>query len=855
MRIAVMATIGIFLTVVLAAPGNSGQIASHIYTALKMKDHMSPKCRAIVDANKDAYLEGAQGPDITGVVQYGLGRKSTMPVQTVGEESHYDKTGELTANILFSAKTEPQIAFALGWITHYLNDQYVHPVVNRYGGYYKVDSIRHKALEQLESKYVYAEKSSVVDKTTATTCPADLGLPFAGFILQGYHWTFPDNEIYLGNTSLGVQGVWGDTRLDHFCGQFQRAASWCLEAAVDFYAAHESGEGKHNYTNTYIAGFPNQPTKDQYAWIMKPLKAEVKADAQALAVTVKVDDNRLHGRFCREWDEAIERAIDHGGTILPAVCEYIEAPDQAARNALRPGVKALLPDVNLDQPLGNFDVSKIEPGNFKTEEIIWEYEPVIRSGSLKTDPQKVKTGKVKIPDMKDGGWDGGKRGQVTFTIPVPSDKQDYKLRIKLLPNASYEDLDYVEIDSSTKQAQALGPGEVMVGDIFDIKFELPPHIAANPGERRYVIMPDNETVTLEDSMLIPSSTGEKFRFDVACIEDRVEGGNLHAKLQITDLNSDKLLGRQNLTVVRFDKGKANTDVSGALTEAGKALEAASAAMDAVDEAMNLTEEQEKDLQAEMEAYEAEIAKDPKLTEKDREQMMAAKANEIMKRMGIDLEKILNDNPALQQINELGEAPFNESMKLTIRPAQPTVTASQGWEQPKDLKPYGASISLHRSVDEKDADGHTYLGVDGSFNVTFAHDEETKRMFKERARNPDAVAIPIEIAGFKGVIYRHSQQEESHWEADNSNLAEGEEPDLSATASFSGTVSGDGLLEKGKVLMEVYYGVTVKAAMSRDKSGNVRYDGMAEGKKEFQRAPTDVDAMARSIRLNPGPVPQ
>ncbi len=855
MRFIKLTAITAALVVLLAAGAYPGQIASHIYTALQMRDHLSPKCRAIVDSNMAAYLEGAQGPDITGVVQYGLGRKSTMPVQTVGEESHYDKTGELTMNILFSAKTEPEMAFALGWITHYLNDQYVHPVVNRYGGYYKVDAKRHKALEQLESKYVYAEKSSIVSKATATSCPADMPQAFPGFLLQAYHWTFPDNSMYVANEIVGVEGAYDNTRLDHFCGQFRRAASWCLEAAVDFYAAHESGEGKHNYTNTYIAGFPNMPTKKQYEGIMKPLEVEVKPAARELAVTVTVRDNRLHGRFCKEWDEAIERSFDHAGMILPAACEYIEAPDQAARNALRPGLKTLFPNVNLDQPLGTFDQSKIEPGNFKTEEIIWEYEPVIRSGSLETAPQQVKTGKVKIPDMKEDGWEGGKTGRVTFNIPVPEQKQDYKLRTKLLPAASYEGLDYIEYDSSTKQAQALGPGEVMLGDIFDVTFELPPHVAANPGDRRYVLMADNETIALEDAMTIPASIGDKFRFDVACLEDRVEGGNLHAKLQITNVNSDRFLGRQNLTVVRFDKGKANLETSDLLAETGKALERASAAMDAVDKALNLTEEQEKQLEEEMEAYEAELAKDPKLTETDREQMVAAKAKELMKQMGVDIEKVLAENQDLRQIDKMSEVPFNESMKLTVRPMQCDITAAQDWALPPAWKPYGVSTLHKKTVAEKTEGGYAYLIVDGSFSVSFTNDEDTKKAFAERDRDAEAVAIPVEVQGFKGVVYQQKTQTEDHWQADNSNLAEGEEPDLSATANFSGELTGDGLLEKGKVLMLIGYGVTVKASMSTDKKGNVQYDGMAAGKKEFERAPGDVTSMLRSIRLSPGPLPQ
>jgi hypothetical protein len=56
-------------------------------------------------------------------------------------------------------------------------------------------------------------------------------------------------------------------------------------------------------------------------------------------------------------------------------------------------------------------------------------------------------------------------------------------------------------------------------------------------------------------------------------------------------------------------------------------------------------------------------------------------------------------------------------------------------------------------------------------------------------------------------------------------------------------------------MLVSYGVTVKASMSRDKKGNVEYDAIAPGKKEFDRAAVDASAMLKSVRLSPGPLPR
>jgi hypothetical protein len=47
----------------------------------------------------------------------------------------------------------------------------------------------------------------------------------------------------------------------------------------------------------------------------------------------------------------------------------------------------------------------------------------------------------------------------------------------------------------------------VLGDIFEVRFELPPHVAALTSEWRYVVVPDNERLAFEDVMMKPSSRG------------------------------------------------------------------------------------------------------------------------------------------------------------------------------------------------------------------------------------------------------------------------------------------------------------------------------------------------------------
>jgi hypothetical protein len=62
-----------------------------------------------------------------------------------------------------------------------------------------------------------------------------------------------------------------------------------------------------------------------------------------------------------------------------------------------------------------------------------------------------------------------------------------------------------------------------------------------------------------------------------------------------------------------------------------------------------------------------------------------------------------------------------------------------------------------------------------------------------------------------------------------------------------------MLEKGRVYLLVTYGVTLTASMSRNKKGQVEYDGLPAGRKELERAGVDTTALPRSLTIVPGPV--
>ncbi|MGD2047527.1 MAG: zinc dependent phospholipase C family protein [Gemmatimonadota bacterium] len=70
----------------------------------------------------NAYMHGAIGPDL-GYLPGG--------VRLLSDLAHCERTGELATNLVRTARTPVERAFAWGWVTHVLADRLIHPWVGR----------------------------------------------------------------------------------------------------------------------------------------------------------------------------------------------------------------------------------------------------------------------------------------------------------------------------------------------------------------------------------------------------------------------------------------------------------------------------------------------------------------------------------------------------------------------------------------------------------------------------------------------------------------------------------------------------------------------------------------------------
>ena len=843
-RITGILVVSLVLLVVASLNVRAGQIASHIYTAQKSRIHLSPECQALVAANLEAYLAGAQGPDIIGVVQHGLSKLSTMPVQTVGEEAHYLQTGELALNLLYTARKPAEKAFALGWITHYLNDIYVHTLVNEYGGYYKVAADHHKTLEQLESKYLYETKSGIVTEALALSTPADLGPDFAHFIIEAYHRTFPANPLYVANDIVGmVEGVGTKTRGDHFCEQFRRASTWCLAAGTDFYQAHIGGSGVHDNTQYYVAGFPNMPTQKQYEKLIKPLEWTVALDANELVVEVTVNDNKLYGRFLKEWEIAAQNAIDHAGRVLPTACAYLDEKDHAKQKTLRATLAPLVPNRNLDNPDPSYTVSTANPGNVNLDQVIFEMIPLSDPFPDRHFPAFTQKWGIQFTDEE--GFDGARIGKVTMRYNMKDYTGDFVFRAKLAEDAKFKGYDYLEYDSRFEGGDRLG--RVRLGEPFEVTFPYPSRLAGKKGVRKYILLPGKEGISEEDLMVIEwGFEAEKFRYDVAVLDEQVDSKAVHATLQVTNLNRRELMGPAQVAMVWLTKDGGDKDLSGMLEGAMAEMDEAMEAMDAIDEALDLTEEQEAELEAKMEAYEAELRKKGNLSEEEIEDAMAAHAMELMTGMNKDMEAILGANAAVKKMETEDQGPYHATKRLILEPVTLRVDDPPGWKRGVYGKEMPMSASFTKTEIRKRSVGHLDYSIEGRFNVSFLNDQDLIKEFRERIGAKAGWNLTVD--GYKGDLFKEVEEDETHWKADNSNLAEGQEPNLASRDKLTWDGSGEALLERGAVAMWVSFGFQIVGNRATDKKGKVICDGLVEARRGVKTIEAEIMGMLKGAKV-------
>jgi hypothetical protein len=842
--------LGAMTALLLSYPGFSGQMGGHDYIASKSIGYLSGTARIIVDSNMDAYLTGAQGPDICGVVMPKLNKASWFTA--IGEETHYSpQKAELALNLLDSARNDREKAYAIGWISHYIDDIFVHTAVNNYGGFYEQFPTQHKVLEQLESKHVYAKHGDVVTENLSLTLPKDFGAFFPEFIFDAYQKTYPDNSIYKSGEEWFVENK------PYFCDRYNEAAGWCKAASEEFYKSHKNGSGLHSWALA-TTPFPNMPAGKAYENMFKALEIkEIKTEPQSITVTANINDSKLYGRFLVDWDAAADSAISYSNQVYRLLSQYLDEKDPATKADLRKQLLEVVPNENLDQPHPTFDYAQAKPGDFNATRLHYLLT-ITKQGEQdqlttvegQSDPILYKTpmGEMQVYENMMATFAGSKLGQVKFDITVPEGSSPYKFKLQLSLSGSeafdkpeYKNVDWVVAEGEHPGNWMTGGGQVAVSEFFTVRMPVPAEIAKKEASRRYVIMPQGADLKYEDLALIQSRLGnDKYRYDVTALEEKIEGSDLVATLQVTNDNpyAQKLLGANKLTMIWFDKGKGEMDVSGVLNDMTKELDAANKALEESQKAMDAigTAEQQAQVEEAMMKYSEDLEKQG-VSEEQKGKLLEARALEEMKKAGMDPKMIEKNNEQdLEIANKLSESmrlPFNVSTDIDLAAMDLKFDLPADWSASAT---YGADLKFQnlRSADykteRKDSAGNPMWDVSANFSAELTEDEDFAKIIRQRM----PAGSTMSIAGFTGPV--------------GSTAKDGSE-----NAPFSRTISGEGLLQKGKVYLHISYGVYAHGYKIYETNGEKQiliYDGTDDAQQIADKLKSDAAAMAGGVRLYP-----
>lgn len=823
-------------------PAMSGQMSSHIYTAIRSQEFLTGLAAKCVKKFEAEYLAGAQGPDTTGVVQHALDSGSLK--RSVGEETHYDPLkAELALNMLDCARDFRELAYAVGWISHYINDIHIHATVNQYGGFYEVAAYHHKELEQLETMHVIKAHGDIVTQKRSELDYDTMGDDFPEFIFNAYAATFPANDLY----KAGKEG--------YFCERYKEAAGWCSSASKAFYdtATRRDKNGKHNWELATVK-FPNMPSFDDYDHFQSAIEIkDVKAGKDKLIAKIRINDSKVYGRFLVDWEAAADASVAYAKKPFALVSAYVEENDPAKKAALRADLLAAIPNANLDQPVTGYDNAKIHPGDksYKTPYCSCTFTPSDGSAT----PVEV-TGLAPGIKVESTGWSGSEIGETTVEIPVPAGAYPYQYELKVaitgkdaFANSAYYTRDWVQTSGGTDTG---GDSRVTVGEVFDVSVELTPELAKLPGRRVWLVMndsPNNEGTHLKGSVngkpiaftLSRQSVGKlpgnrefiaelgNHRYDVAAISESMEGNTLKARLQVTNPALQKHLGEQWLVCVLLDHEQSSTmEYTEALQKWNECNKNAKPVYAAIDEKVeSLSEAKRKQLQAEGEKYQMEL-REQNLSEAEIEELMEKKYFEIMKSIGVQIgpeqQALLDAAEAADEVLKSKSNIYNCAFgKFILQPVEIQLQPAEGWTvaEPTD-ETEAIRKTLGKNLSSSDYPG---MGASCSLSVTCTDDPEAEAKFARSQADSKGTRSAIQLGPYTGTII------ESNTETDDSS-------------EYSSSQLGEALLSSGKTYMRISYNLHTRGF----KDQNYSIDGRASAKSTAAAVAKEADAMIKSIKL-------
>ncbi len=165
-----------FLSLLLPGSASASQVYGHLYFAEALLQTEAGSYLARQNNTRAAFLLGSLSPDSTWIghmltqpevrarlmQRYEVEFPSFLPEHaTYIDDIHQKLPRQFTLQLIQAALTEEEQAFAIGWLSHYAVDSFMHDLINRHGGFVSNPDLfdsaemkQHDYLEALEMKHV-----------------------------------------------------------------------------------------------------------------------------------------------------------------------------------------------------------------------------------------------------------------------------------------------------------------------------------------------------------------------------------------------------------------------------------------------------------------------------------------------------------------------------------------------------------------------------------------------------------------------------------------------------------------------------------------------------------------------------
>ena len=321
--------------------GSLGQ--GHIYVAEKLLAKMPTQLKSLVEKEKSAYLAGANGVDIIYWAYYkAFFLYWELPNSSAAEFDLHTNTlgyhtGQTALDILSEAKNYSikEKAFALGWLTHWLTDAYVHTLIGHYGGDYRdnedpnkctpTGSCRHTQLELAESKHLcsserYATYGPFL--STYTLSKGDLPEDFIEDLFKKHKFVaakYKDGYMH-GKGKVTRQYPFVGKRIEDGESDFRanletgRASVQSAIECIQSSCSKKSNDCSGTQTGSMSQSVWQQNKqsylldKTDYIDINNAIRINVdklKVKDGSLRAVIEANDTQLYGKFLVEWDKVI----------------------------------------------------------------------------------------------------------------------------------------------------------------------------------------------------------------------------------------------------------------------------------------------------------------------------------------------------------------------------------------------------------------------------------------------------------------------------------------------------------------------------------------------------------------------